>query len=125
MIARTLICCLFLYSCSVSRPTETRLYFGQSKLDGGTVSEKEWDQFVEKYVARVFPDGSTIQDATGNWYDTATHKLVTEPSKVVIAIGRLSTRQDEMIDSLRFWYKHIHLQQSVLRVDKKVKMSLF
>jgi hypothetical protein len=125
MIARIAICCLLLYSCTASRHTETRLYFGQSKLDGGAVSEKEWTEFVEKYVARVFPDGSTIENATGNWYDTASRKLVTEPSKVVIAIGRFSPKQDEMIDSLRYWYKNIHMQQSVLRVDKKVKMKLF
>jgi hypothetical protein len=78
MIARIAIFCLFLASCTASRHTETRLYFGQTKLDGSTVSEKEWIGFVENYVARVFPDGSTIENATGNWYDTASRRLVTE-----------------------------------------------
>jgi hypothetical protein len=104
---------------------ETRLYFGQSKLDGGAVSEKEWNEFVEQYVSRVFPDGSTIQEATGNWYDTSQRRLVTEPSKVIIAINHPSSRLNEKIDSLRYWYKQIHRQQSVLRVDKKVKARLF
>jgi hypothetical protein len=104
---------------------ETRLYFGQFKLDGGTVSEKEWDAFVEQYVSRVFPEGSTIENATGNWYDTAQRKLVTEPSKVVIAIGKPSATQSQKIDSLRYWYKNLHQQQSVLRVDKKVKARMF
>ena len=125
MLARLILCCLFLYSCSASRQVETRLYFGQFKLDGGTVTEKEWNNFVEQYVAKVFPDGSTIENATGNWYDTAQQKLVTEPSKVVIAIGKPSSQQSEKIDSLRYWYKQLHNQQSVLRVDKKVKAKMF
>jgi hypothetical protein len=104
---------------------ETRLYFGQFKLDGGTVSEKEWNDFVETYVSRVFPDGSTVQNATGNWYDTAQHKLISEPSKVIIAVNRPSAALNRSIDSLRYWYKIIHNQQSVLRVDRKVKASLF
>lgn len=125
MLARLILCCLFLYSCSASRQVETRLYFGQFKLDGGTVTEKEWNNFVEQYVAKVFPEGSTIENATGNWYDTAQQKLVTEPSKVVIAIGKPSSQQSEKIDSLRYWYKQLHNQQSVLRVDKKVKAKMF
>ncbi|MFC0772643.1 DUF3574 domain-containing protein [Terrimonas alba] len=125
MWIRLILCCLLVYSCSSSRQVETRLYFGQFKLDGGMVSEKEWNAFVEQYVSRVFPEGSTIENATGNWYDTAQHKLVTEPSKVVIAIGKPSATQSQKIDSLRYWYKQIHQQQSVLRVDKKVKAKMF
>lgn len=125
MLTRLILCCLFLYSCNASRQVETKLYFGQFKLDGGTVSEAEWNQFVEQYVAKVFPNGSTVQDATGNWYDTAQHKLVTEPSKVVISIGKPTAAQSQMIDSLRYWYKQIHNQQSVLRVDRKVKARMF
>ena len=125
MWIRLIVCCLLLYSCSSSRQVETRLYFGQFKLDGGVVSDKEWNEFVEQYVSKVFPDGSTIENATGNWYDTAQRKLVTEPSKVLIAINRPSARLDEKIDSLRYWYKQIHQQQSVLRVDKKVKARMF
>lgn len=125
MWIRLIVCCLLLYSCSSSRQVETRLYFGQFKLDGGVVSDKEWNEFVEQYVSKVFPDGSTIENATGNWYDTAQRKLVTEPSKVLIAINRPSARLDEKIDSLRYWYKQIHQQQSVLRVDKKVKARMY
>ncbi len=114
MWTRLIIGCLFFYSCSSSRQVETRLYFGQFKLDGGTLSEKEWNSFVEQYVAKVFPDGSTIENATGNWYDTAQHKLVTEPSKVVIAIGKPSaafeTRRRMFISTARrsaaLYYQH-------------------
>lgn len=125
MLIRFLLCSLILCSCAASKQVETKLYFGQSRLDGGMVSKKEWEHFVEQYVTKVFPEGSTIQNATGNWYDTAQHKLVTEPSKVVIAINKPSSRLNDQIDSLRYWYKLIYQQQSVLRVDRKVKAKLF
>lgn len=125
MRIHVIVCCLLLCSCSSSRQVETRLYFGQSRLDGGIVSETEWNDFVRQYVSKVFPEGSTIQDATGNWYDTSQHKLVTEPSKVVIAINHRSASLDRQIDSLRYWYKALYRQQSVLRVDRKVKAKLF
>ncbi len=125
MLTRIFFCCLVLCSCSATRQVETKLYFGQFKLDGGTVSEKEWNEFVAKYVSRVFPEGSTVESATGNWYDTASQKLVVEPSKVVTAINKPSARLNQQIDSLRYWYKQLHQQQSVLRVDRKVKARLF
>jgi hypothetical protein len=104
---------------------ETRLYFGQFKLDGGTVSENEWNDFVVQYVSRVFPEGSTVENANGNWYDTAQHKLVIEPSKVLTSINKPSRKLDKQIDSLRNWYKRLYQQQSVLRVDRKVNARLF
>ena len=125
MLTRIFFCCLVLCSCSTARQVETKLYFGQFKLDGGTVSEKEWSEFVAKYVSRVFPEGSTVENATGNWYDTASQKLVVEPSKVVTAINKPSARLNQQIDSLRYWYKQLHQQQSVLRVDRKVKAQFF
>lgn len=125
MLTRIFLCCLVFCSCSTSRQVETRLYFGQFKLDGGSVSEKEWNDFVVQYVSKVFPDGSTIENASGNWYDTAQHKLVIEPSKVLTAINQHSDKLDQRIDSLRYWYKQLYQQQSVLRVDRKVRARLF
>ena len=125
MFTRIFLCCLVFCSCSTSRQVETKLYFGQIKLDGGTVSEKEWNDFVVQYVSKVFPEGSTVENACGNWYDTAQHKLVLEPSKVLTAINKPSDKLDEQIDTLRNWYKRLYQQQSVLRVDRKVKASLF
>ncbi len=89
------------------------------------VSETEWNDFMEQYVSKVFPNGSTVANATGNWYDTVERKLVKEPSKVVISVNKRSNSRDRQIDSLRYWYKHLHRQQSILRVDKKVKANLF
>jgi hypothetical protein len=110
-------------SCSANRLVETTLYFGQSKPDGGMITEKEWNNFKENYIARVFSHGSTVLSATGSWLDPASHKLITEPTYVVIHTYKKSPSMSKQIDSLRYWYKNLFQQQSVLRIDRKVKAS--
>jgi hypothetical protein len=102
---------------------ETSLYFGQSKPDGGMVSDKEWNNFKENYIRKVFKEGSSVVSISGNWYDTASHQLISEPTYVVIYYYKPSNSLSKQIDSLRQWYKTIFQQQSVLRVDKKVKAN--
>ena len=112
-----------LCSCSGSRMVQTDLYFGQSKPDGGTVTATEWNYFRETKIASVFKEGSTVFSATGGWYDPAAHKLITEPTYVVVYFHKSSRVISKQIDSLRYWYKTMFQQQSVLRVDKKVRAS--
>jgi hypothetical protein len=102
---------------------ETSLYFGQSRPDGSMITEKEWNEFREKYIAKVFTEGSTTLRATGAWLDPTTHELITEPTYVVTCYYKKSTGVSQRIDSLRYWYKMQFNQQAVLRVDKKVKAS--
>lgn len=123
MPSKLLLICFIFYSCTASRMVETSLYFGQSKPDGGMVTEKEWNNFKENYIQKVFKEGSTVINVSGNWYDTASHELITEPSFVVVYYYKPSPGLSKQIDSLRYWYKTIFRQQSVLRVDKKVKAS--
>jgi hypothetical protein len=118
-----ILICLFMVSCSANRLVETSLYFGQSKPDGGMVTEKEWSDFKVNYIAKVFSHGSTVLNATGSWLDTASHKLITEPTYVVVHTYKKSRYMSNEIDSLRYWYKALFQQQSVLRIDRKVKAS--
>jgi hypothetical protein len=123
MLYKLLFVCLLLSSCSASRMMETDLYFGRSKPGGGEVTEQEWNNFKEQHVVKVFKEGSTIINALGNWYDPDNHKLITEPTCVVIYFYKQKARISRQIDSLRENYKNMFHQQSVLRVDKKVKAS--
>lgn len=116
----------FLISCSAPRKMqETNLYFGQTKLTGDTVTAKEWDDFVKQHISSVFADGSTIIRAAGNWYDTAAKQVYREPTYMVIAIHPKNKAYSNRIDDLRNLYKTLYHQQSVLRVDKKVRFRLF
>jgi hypothetical protein len=102
---------------------ETELYFGQTKPTGGIVTESEWNDFKEKYIFKVFKEGSSIVNVTGNWFDPEKQKLITEPTYKVIYFYKRSKTISVQIDSLRYWYKTIFQQQSVLRVDRKVKAT--
>jgi hypothetical protein len=123
MFFRLLIISFLLYSCSGQRWVETNLYFGQSKPSGGQITETEWNYFKESYVSKVFKEGSSVINVTGNWYDPQNHKLITEPTYKVIYFYKRSKQISMQIDSLRYWYKTLFQQQSVLRVDKKVKAN--
>jgi hypothetical protein len=70
------------YVCSGSVKTE--LYFGLLKPDGTTVSEEEWQAFVEKSVSPLF-EGFTIIDAFGQCKN-AEGKLVKEKTKMLIIV---------------------------------------
>jgi len=114
---------LFITACSPQRMMETHLYFGQSKPTGGIVTAAEWEQFKENYISKVFKEGSTVVNVTGNWYDPDSRKLITEPTYEVIYYYKKAGGISKQIDSLRYWYKTLFQQQSVLRVDKKVRAS--
>ena len=120
---RVIMLVFSLASCSPQRMIETKLYFGQSIPTGGAVSEKEWQNFKKEYVASVFREGSSVLQVEGNWYDTAAKQLITEPTYVIVYYYKPDKRLSRRIDTLRQNYKTVFNQQSVLRVDRKVKAN--
>ncbi len=86
------------------------------------VTKTEWDNFNETQIARIFKEGSTTINATGRWFDPVSHKLISEPTYVVSHCHKKSSLISKQIDSLRNIYKSKFQQQSVLRVDKKLKV---
>jgi len=100
---------------------QTDLYFGQSRPDGTLITDAEWQSFKTHQISKVFKEGSTTISATGNWYDPGSHQPITEPTYVVVYHYKKSPKKSAQIDSLITVYKVMFKQQSVLRVDKKVK----
>ena len=43
------------------------LYFGRNRPDGGTVSDSEWQAFLDEVVTPRFPAGLTVVEAMGQW----------------------------------------------------------
>jgi len=124
MSCKILLACFILCSCSTPRiMVETDLYFGQTRPDGSMITEIEWQNFRDNQIAKVFKEGCTVIKASGNWLDPESHKLITEPSYVVIHNYKRSSQKSQQIDSLRYWYKNMFQQQSVLRVDKRAKAT--
>jgi Protein of unknown function (DUF3574) len=43
------------------------LYFGRNRPDGGTVSDAEWERYLDSVVTPSFPAGFTVVEAEGHW----------------------------------------------------------
>jgi hypothetical protein len=111
-----------LVSCAGMRRTE--LYFGTGIPGGGTVTDAEWNLFCDTVISRYFPGGYTVADVAGKWYDPDAKRTVSEPSKLVLLIGKSSKARSAAIDSVVQRYIRYYHQQAVLRTDAATKCRL-
>lgn len=123
MALKLMIICLLFGSCASNRMMQTDLYFAQSKPNGDLITEKQWDKFTTDHISRIFVKGSTVYSATGHWLDPERHQLITERTYVVSYVYKRSRSLSNKIDSLRLIYTNAFDQQSVLRIDKKVRVK--
>ena len=63
--------------------TEFNAYFGLDKGDGASVTEGEWLDFLAEAITPRFPDGLTVLDARGQWFDTDEGRLYVESTKLL------------------------------------------
>lgn len=98
------------------------LYFGLTQPGGGTLSEQEWQQFLNKVITPRFQEGLTVLDAYGQYLNRA-GILTQEKSKLVILIHENSPEQTQAIAEIIDAYKRTFNQESVLRVTSEVKAS--
>jgi hypothetical protein len=112
-------------SCTVfkgQKMTKTELFFGLSKPDGQIILAKDWQGFADTVIAKTFTEGSTVIDARGQWLGQD-GKLVSESSKMLIVISKLSSERSKQIDLVREKYKKYFQQEAVMRVDKRVRVE--
>ena len=95
---------------------QTTLWFGMSKPQGGTVSEQEWQQFVDSDVTPRFKEGLSVYNAKGQWLGE-NGKLARENSKALMLIHTPDRASSDNINALREIYKKRFSQESVMRVD--------
>jgi hypothetical protein len=104
----------------------TELYFGRNKPKGGTVSEDDWQAFVDEFVTPRFPDGLTILDADGQWRGKD-GSIAHEQSKVIVLLypRKLRRTMNPKIEEIRAEYKRRFTQEAVMRIDitKSVEVS--
>ena len=63
--------------------TEINVYFGQEKGDLTTVSDEEWQAFLADAITPRFPDGLTVYDGKGQWFDEQEGRVYRESTKVL------------------------------------------
>lgn len=92
---------------------EARLFFGRNIGDKLGVTDKAWTRFVDREVTPRFPDGLTIQDASGHWRDSATGRLIREPSKILTLLVGQDAESLAKIHAIAAAYKTRFKQQAV------------
>ena len=85
--------------------TIVQLFFGRAIPGRGPLTEAEWSDFAAKSITAQFPDGFTVVDGDGQWFDQSTGLLVHEPSKILIAAADpdsdLAARIGAVVDAYR------------------------
>ena len=103
---------------SHSKYIRTELYFGRNISTGGTVSESDWQKFVDDVVTPRFADGLSILDADGQWR-SKDGSIAREESKVIVLLYPRKQRKaaNVKIEGIRAEYKRRFKQESVMRID--------
>lgn len=108
----------------------TELFFGLSKSDGSVISEQEFQQFIDRKITPLFPEGLTLLTGAGQ-FQTSTGTVTKERSKLLILLYPSSTDPVELggadrtraVEQIRDAYKTAFKQESVLRVDEQACAS--
>jgi hypothetical protein len=90
-----------------------QLLLGQDIGGGRSVSPAEWRDFVSAAVTPRFPDGFTISDARGQWMDRQTHRIIVEPSKIILIAVEDTPMVRERLEAVVSLYRSRFHQQSV------------
>ena len=59
------------------------LYFGRDIAGRAPVTDAEWAAFAAHEITPRFPDGFTVLDAQGQWFNPATRRVGKEATKLV------------------------------------------
>ncbi|MFH8486371.1 DUF3574 domain-containing protein [Streptomyces longisporoflavus] len=105
--------------------TETRLLFGTERPDGGPdVTDKQFMKFIDDEVTPSFPDGLTVQDGRGQWRDS-NGKIERERSYELILLYPTTQahKRDALIEDIREDYVKEYAQDSVARLDDRVRVD--
>jgi hypothetical protein len=94
------------------------LFFGRNIAGGGEVSEAEFQNFVDREITSLFPDGLTIFDADGQFLDS-TNTLIEEKTKVVTIFAEDNKKNDRNIQKIVTAYLQQFQQESVLQVTNE------
>jgi Protein of unknown function (DUF3574) len=99
----------------------TELLFGLNR-PGGTISQEQFENFLDHQVTPRFPDGLTVISGRGQ-FKGASGLTEKEGSKLLILLYPYSRASSRKVERIREDYKRLFEQQSVLRVDAQSCVS--
>jgi hypothetical protein len=104
--------------CAVGEPmVETMLFLGLAR-PAGSVSEEEFNRFVETEVVPRWREGFTILSGLGLWYSEQRQIAEREPSRVLVRFHDGSAEASSGIEAIRSAYVRAFTQDAVLRTDR-------
>ena len=103
-------------SCTVGDTALVRdvIYFGRNRPDGGTVSDGEWQGFLDEVVTPRFPSGLTVVDGTGQWRGQS-GVVEQERSEIVTLFHAGDEAARQAVAAVASEYKRRFRQEAVLR----------
>jgi hypothetical protein len=90
------------------------VYFGRNRPGGGTVSDADWQRFLDEVVTPRFPSGLTVVEATGQWRGQS-GVVERERSEVVTVFHGSDDASHRAVAELTAEYKRRFEQEAVLR----------
>ena len=98
--------------------SEAELFFGRDIAAGGTVTDREWQSFLDEEVTPRFPDGLTVEDASGQWKDR--NGIVREKSKRLTIVLSGAPGEQTKLSEIRNAYTSRFKQDAVLILEYRV-----
>jgi len=98
---------------------EADLYFGRDIGGAAAVSEEDWQRFVEAEIAPRFPNGFTVEDASGQWRGKD-GETVREGSKHLIIVLAGAPDEEGKLEAVRDAYKRRFRQESVILAEHQI-----
>jgi hypothetical protein len=90
------------------------IYFGRNRPDGGTVSDAEWQEFLDQVVTPRFPKGLTVVEAMGQWRNRS-GMVERERAEVLTVLYRDGEAARRAVGDISAEYKRRFHQEAVLR----------
>lgn len=98
--------------------TQAELFFGRAVPGGGQISDDDWRRFLDEEITPRFPDGLTLQDASGQWKDKS--GIVREQSKRLTLVLSGTGEEQAKLEAIRIAYKDRFHQEAVLLLENSV-----
>lgn len=90
------------------------VYFGRNRPDGGTVSDAEWEGYLDSVVTPRFPAGFTVVEAEGRWRG-ASGVVERERTEVLTLLHPADEASRDAVHALTDEYMRRFHQEAVLR----------
>ena len=106
---------------------EFNVYFGQEKGNGAMVTADEWINFLAAVITPHFPDGLTVFDAHGQWFDTHEGRLYQESTRVLNVLVPAESSDDGLasVQAISDNYKDRFQQQAVFFTTSSACAALY